>query len=44
MVIGSVSCTRRLCNVRQAGRDDWNENKDRMKTALQYVFGKEAEK
>lgn len=44
MVVGSVSCTRRLCNDRQSRQDYWNTNKDRIKTALQYVFGKEAEK
>lgn len=44
MLVGSVSCTRHLFQDYRLRQEYWHKNKDRIKAALQYIFGNEAEK
>ncbi|CAF4538310.1 unnamed protein product, partial [Rotaria sp. Silwood2] len=44
MLVGSVSLTRRPSEGSYLCRSHWEQHKEQVKTALQYIYGKEAEK
>ncbi|CAF3457488.1 unnamed protein product, partial [Rotaria sp. Silwood2] len=44
MLVGSVSLTRRLSEGSYLCRSHWEQHKEPVKTVLQYIYGKEAEK
>ncbi|CAF1348913.1 unnamed protein product [Rotaria sp. Silwood1] len=44
MLVGSVSLTRCPSGGSYLCRSHWEQHKEQVKTALQYIYGKEAEK